>query len=139
MIKIKRACSAVAVAPRALTHAKEVSTMAQAKQSVYEAQLRASMIGGVRAIAHRIARDAVKKQLRDKGLRVSHFSAKEIALLAEEYFAQHPELINEAATVVERWRVEGYLGKRAQAVRNPPRLTPPVRANLSSDAQRAEG
>ena len=76
--------------------------MAQAKQSVYEAQLRASMIGGVRAIAHRIARDAVKKQLRDKGLRVSHFSAKEIALLAEEYFAQHPELINEAATVVER-------------------------------------
>ena len=52
---------------------------------------------------------------------------------------QHPGLINEAATVVERWRVEGYLGKRAQAVRNPPRLAPPVRSNLSSDAQRSGG
>ena len=112
--------------------------MAQAKQSVYEAQLRASMIGGVVTIARLRARNAVKRQLRDRGLKVSHFSAKEISVLAEEYFAQHPELINEAAIVVERLRVEGYLGKRAQAVRNPPRITPPIRANLSSDAQRAE-
>ena len=114
--------------------------MAQAKQSVYEAQLRASMIGGVFTIARLRARNAVKRQLRDRGLKVSHFSAKEISVLAEEYFTQHgAELLNEAATTVERLRVEGYLGKRAQAVRNPPRLTPPVRANLSSDAQRAEG
>ena len=113
--------------------------MAEAKLSVYEAALRVSMINGVRTIAHRLARDAVKRQLRDRGLKVSHFSAKEISLLAEEYFAQHPELINEAVTAVERLRTGGYLGKRAQAVRNPPRLAPPVRANLSSDAQRAEG
>ena len=99
--------------------------MAQAKQSVYEAQLRASMIGGVVTIARLRARNAVKRQLRDRGLKVSHFSAKEISVLAEEYFAQHPELINEAAIVVERLRVEGYLGKRAQAVRNPPRITRP--------------
>ena len=96
--------------------------MAQATQSVYEAKLRASMIGGVCTIAHQRARDAVKRQLRDKGLRVSHFSAKEISLLADEYFAQHPELINEAATRVERLRVEGYLGKRAQSVRNLPQI-----------------
>ena len=88
--------------------------MAQATQSVCEAKLRASMIGGVCTIAHQRARDAVKRQLRDKGLRVSHFSAKEISLLADEYFTQHPELINEAATRVERLRVEGYLGKRAE-------------------------
>jgi hypothetical protein len=100
--------------------------MAEAKLSVYEAQLRTSMISGVCTIAHRLARDVVKSQLRDRGLKVSHYSAKEISSLAEEYFAQHPELINEAATRVERLRVEGYLGKRAQAVRNPPRLVPPV-------------
>ena len=104
--------------------------MAEAKQSVYEAKLRASMIGGVCTIARLRARDAVKRQLRDRGLRISHFSAKEISLLAEEYFAQHPELINEAATQVERLRAEGFLGKRAQSVRNPPRLAPPVCANL---------
>ena len=100
--------------------------MAQAKQSVYEAQLRASMIGGVVTIARLRARNAVKRQLRDRGLRVSHFSAKEISVLAEEYFVQHgAELLNEAATTVERLRVECYLGKRAQAVRNPPQLPAP--------------
>jgi hypothetical protein len=113
--------------------------MAEATLSVYEAKLRASMIAGVRTIARGLARDAAKRQLRDRGLKVSHYSAKEISVLAEEYFARHPELINEAVTAIERLRVGGFLGKRAQAVRNPPRLTPPVRANLSSDAQRAEG
>ena len=93
--------------------------MAEATLSVYEAKLRASMIGGVVTIARLRARDVVKRQLRDRGLKVSHFSAKEISLLAEEYFTQHPELINEAATTVERLRVEGYLAKRAQSVRNP--------------------
>ena len=71
-------------------------TMAEATLSVYEAKLRASMICGVGTIARGLARDAVKRQLRDTGLKVSHFSAKEISVLAEEYFAQHPELINEA-------------------------------------------
>ena len=84
------------------------------------------MIAGVRTIAYGLARDAAKRQLRDRGLKVSHYSAKEISVLAEEYLAQHPELINEAVTRVERMRVGGYLGKRAQAVRNPPQLpTPP--------------
>ena len=104
--------------------------MAEATLTVYEAALRVRMISGACTIAHRLARDAVKRQLRDRGLKVGHFSAKEIS-----YFAQHPELISEAATRVERLRVEGYLGKKAQAVRNPPRLTPPVRANLTTDAR----
>ncbi len=100
--------------------------MAEAPLTVYEAQLRVSMISGVVTIARLRARDAVKKQLRDKGLRVSHFSAKEISILADEYFTQHEaELLNDAATTVERLRVKGYLGKPAQAVRNPPRLPAP--------------
>jgi hypothetical protein len=101
--------------------------MAEATLSVYEAKLRASMIGGVLTIAHLRARDAVKRELQGRGLKISHFSAKQISILAEEYFAQHgAELLNEAVTTVERLRTMGYLGKRAQAVRNPPRLAPPV-------------
>ena len=72
--------------------------MAEATLSVYEAKLRASMINGVRTIARGLARDAAKRRLRDTGLKVSHYSAKEISVLAEEYFARHPELINEAVT-----------------------------------------
>ena len=58
-------------------------------------------------------------------------------MLAEEYFAQHgAELLNEAATTVERLLVEGYLGKRAQAVRNPPQLpAPPIQNPLRSARQ----
>ena len=112
------------LSPRPLTP--EGKQMAEAPLTVYEAQLRVSMISGVVTIARLRARDAVKKQLRDKGLRVSHFSAKEISILADEYFTQHEaELLNDAATTVERLRVKGYLGKRAQAVRNPPRLPAP--------------
>ena len=109
--------------------------MAEAKLSVYEAKLRASMINGVRTIARRLARDAAKRQLRDRGLKVSHYSAKEISLLAEEYFAQHPELINEAVTAVERLRTGGYLGKRAQAVRNPPQLPVPLTQSVRNHPQ----
>ena len=81
----------------------------------YEAALRASMIGGVITIAHSRARDAVKRELKGRGLKVSHFSAKQISILAEEYFAEHgAELLPDAITTVERWRAQGYLGKRAQ-------------------------
>jgi hypothetical protein len=85
--------------------------------SKYEASLRASMIGGVITIAHSRARDAVKRELQGRGLKVSHFSAKQISILAEEYFAQHgAELLPEAITTVERMRAQGHLGKRAQRV-----------------------
>ncbi len=89
--------------------------MAEAPLSVYEAKLRSSMIAGVRTIARQLARDAAKRQLRDRGLKVSHFSAKEISLLTEEHVARHPEFLNEAATSVERWRAEGFFGKKAQS------------------------
>jgi hypothetical protein len=100
------------------------------------------MIGGVITIAHSRARDAVKRQLRDRGLKPSHFSAKQISILAEEYLAVNgAELLADAVILVERLRAEGYLGKRAQAVRNVPHLPAPMAqrcANVSSDAQPAE-
>ena len=100
--------------------------MTEANLSVYEAKLRASMIGGVVTIAHSRARDVVKRELKGRGLKVSHFSAKQISILADEYFSQNgAELLAEAVTTVERLRTLGYLGKRAQAVRNPPRLPAP--------------
>jgi hypothetical protein len=33
--------------------------------------------------------------------------------MAKDYLAAHPELIAEAKPIVERWRKEGFLGKRA--------------------------
>ena len=110
--------------------------MAEAPLTVYEVQLRVSMIGGVFTIARMRARNAVKRQLRARGLKVSHYSAKEISVLAEEYFVQHrAALLNEAATRVERLRVEGHLGKRAQAVRNPPRLPAPLPQSVRNPPQ----
>ena len=39
--------------------------------------------------------------------------ASTINAVAREYLAAHPELIAEAKPVVERWRVEGFFGKKA--------------------------
>jgi hypothetical protein len=50
-------------------------------------------------------------------------SHRELRVRAEAYLTAHrEELIAEASLVVERWRLEGFFGKRAQ---------------LSSSAQRA--
>ena len=49
------------------------------------------MISGVCILAHERARDAVKRQLRDRGLKVGEFSRRRITLLADEYLAQHPK------------------------------------------------
>jgi hypothetical protein len=50
------------------------------------------------------AKKAVKHQLRKQGLKVGHYSAKDIVLLAEEYIAQHlEELMEEATASVCAW------------------------------------
>ena len=63
------------------------------------------------ALAWQRAKKAVLAQLRAQGLRVGQFSAREIALKADDYFGQHMEpLITDAAQVVAtspyfaRWR-----------------------------------
>jgi hypothetical protein len=51
-----------------------------------------------------IAKTAVKDQLRAQGLKVWHFSAKEITQLAEDYFANHrEELITKATEDINTW------------------------------------
>ena len=50
------------------------------------------------------AKKAVVAQLRAQGLKVHHYSARDIALLTEDYMAQHrARLIEEAAQDVARW------------------------------------
>src|SRR5215469_14702937 len=58
----------------------------------------------VRVRAMQIAKTAVKDQLRAQGLKIWHFSAKEITQLAEDYFANHrEELITKATEDINTW------------------------------------
>ncbi len=63
------------------------------------------------------AKKAVKRQLQAQGLKVAHYSARDITILAERYLNDHrTELIAEAKETVECWVAEGFFGKRAQRV-----------------------
>ena len=89
--------------------------MTKAPLTAYEAALRARMITCASVLAHQRALKATKEALRARGLRVSNYSHRELSLLANEYAKRHgEELINEAAETIERWRMEGFFGKRAQ-------------------------
>jgi hypothetical protein len=66
----------------------------------------------VAVLAHQRAKRLVQASIRAKGQRLSDFSAREIALLAEDYLAQHrQELIAEAENVIAtspyfaEWRI----------------------------------
>jgi hypothetical protein len=75
------------------------------------------------------ARRIVQDQIRARGEKVSHYAAKDITLLAEQYLNEHRhELIREAWVRVQAMTAEGFFGKRAQR----------DCANLSSDAQTAK-
>ena len=98
----------------------------KAQLTAYQAALRARMIICASVLAHQRAIKATKEALRARGLKVTAFSHREISLLANEYAKRNGvELLNEAATMVERWRTEGFFGKRAQAFQNVFRLAPP--------------
>ena len=54
-------------------------------------------------------------------------------MLAEEYAKRHgEELVTEALETIERWRTQGFFGKRAQAFQNVLRLAPPLAAQAQS-------
>jgi hypothetical protein len=73
------------------------------------------------------ARQAVKDQLRREGLKVSHYAAREITLLANDWLAQHrEEVMPECLATITKWTLRGDFGKRTQRA---------LRAKLSSDAQ----
>ena len=99
--------------------------MTNATLTAYQAALRARMITSACTIAHHRATEAVKQALRERGLRPQQYSHRGLGLLATEYAKRHGEdLINDAAETIERWRTEGFFGKRAMAMGNVPLLAP---------------
>jgi hypothetical protein len=68
-------------------------------------------------LAQHRARQAVKRQLQAQGLKVTHYSARDISVLANQYLAEHrPELMPDAVETIERWTAEGVFGKRVARV-----------------------
>jgi hypothetical protein len=60
------------------------------------------------------ARQAVKRQLQAQGLKVTHYSAKDISVLANQYLADHrAELIPPAIEQARAMILSGAMGKRA--------------------------
>jgi len=56
-----------------------------------------------------------KRRLQAQGLKVSHYPLRELRARAEAYLSDHrEELIAEAKQTVERWRAEGFFGRRAR-------------------------
>jgi hypothetical protein len=97
----------------ALSLNNEVMQMTKAPLTAYQAALRARMITATTTLMHQRVIKATKEALRAQGLRVSNYSHREISLLAIEYAKRNgEELINEAAETIERWRTEGFFGKR---------------------------
>jgi hypothetical protein len=86
-----------------------------------------SLSHAVICVARQAARRAVKRELAAQGRRKLHsIAAKELTITADEYLAEHRELIAEAKAIVAQWTAEGVFGKRAQ------------RAALNTHAQTAK-
>ena len=75
-------------------------------------------------LARQRAIKEAKRQFQKQGLKPQHIARKVIVVAADEYLAEHrAELISEATEIVERWRVEGFFGKKAAlSVRKLPQL-----------------
>ena len=91
--------------------------MAEATQRLQQDKLHASMSLATNTLARQRAMKAAKAGLQAQGLRPSHFSHRDLLIRAKAYLAEHrAELIAEVTPIVERWRVEGFFGRRAAAV-----------------------
>ena len=89
--------------------------MTEANASLHLTQLRASMSLATNTLALQRAMKAAKAKLQAQGLRVSQFSHRDLVIRAEQYLAEHrEELTAEAKEIVERWRLQGFFGKRAR-------------------------
>jgi hypothetical protein len=89
--------------------------MTEANASLHLTHLRASMGMAVNVLARQAALKAAKRQLQAQGLKPTHFSHRDLVIRAEQYLAEHrEELIAEATPIVERWRAEGFFGRRAR-------------------------
>jgi hypothetical protein len=88
--------------------------MAQAKPSIQQsAAIRITTAAHVLAAMR--ARQHVKAELQRRGEKVSHYAARNISALAQEYLSEHrSELLPPAIETIERWTLAGEFGKRAQ-------------------------
>lgn len=87
--------------------------MAEATDSLRLTQLRARLHFATRTLVLQSAMKITKRNLQAQGLKVSHYPLRDLRVRAEQYLAEHrEELIAEAKQIVERWRVEGFFGKR---------------------------
>ena len=64
--------------------------MTRAEQKAIQARI------AVRVLAQLAAKNAIKVQIRAKGLRIWDFSSKDITLRAEAWLLEHPEMFAEA-------------------------------------------
>jgi ribose 5-phosphate isomerase RpiB len=82
------------------------------------------------ALAHFRSNQEIKRQIKAQGHKLANYSARELALLAEDYFTAHSAaLIEEAKPVVDHWLATGFFGKRAQR----------AFANIETNAQSENG
>ena len=88
--------------------------MTEATNSVHLAKLRARLHHATITLALQAAMKITKHQLRAQGLKPMHMPHRELRVRAEAYLKDREELIAEASVVVERWRLEGFFGKRAR-------------------------
>ena len=81
--------------------------MAQANGSLSPKQVQERLQrhrSAVAVLAMQSARREVKGQIRAQGLKVAHYSAKEISILAEAHLAQHREQLRaEAEHAIATW------------------------------------
>ena len=95
--------------------------MVEAHNSVHLTKLRTRLNIAIAVIAQRAAIRETKAEMQRQGRKPQTIPHRDIVAAANVYLTEHREaLIAEAKEVVERWRLEGFFGKRAQ---------------LSSDAQ----
>jgi hypothetical protein len=87
--------------------------MTETIPSLQQAVLRARLTRAAIILAQREAEKAVKLALKRQGLKPQYMARREIVARAERYLAAHPELIAEARPIIERWRREGFFGRRA--------------------------
>ena len=126
------------VAAQALTPTKHPSgngPMIEATRILQQAPTPAqaqAMSAAVMALARHRAIKAVKREIRDRGLKPQYMALREIVVAADEYLPHHPELIAEAKETVLRWHAEGMFGKRGDI------RTRAHRATLITDAQGAK-
>ena len=89
--------------------------MAEATQRLQQDKIRASMGIAVNVLARQAAIKATKRQLQAQGLRFSQFSHRDLVGPSRRLPRRTSSRANRrAAQIVERWRVEGFFGKRAK-------------------------